>query len=121
MKRRGISYLTTRKVVIRGSEGGYGADTVFLATEDFIIQEIWDTIYVSRPYHIWCACGFREIEFYEWENAKQPIVTLCVNKTCETHIKGKTPKEGFRCPGLTDYLTKLLKYEYEKNKTKKDR
>ena len=74
------------------------------------------TIYASRPYHTWAASGFREIEFYQGEEDPQPVLILCVNVTDETHIKGQTPNEGFRCPGLNEYLTGLLKREYDRRK-----
>lgn len=120
MRRRGISHLDTRKVVIRGSEGCYGADTIVVATEGFIIQKIWDTIYMARPYHTWAASGYREIEFYHWEKDPEPVVVLRLNVTDEAHFRGQTAKEGFRCPGLSEYLTGLLKRAYEKRKRVKN-
>ena len=64
------------------------------------------------------ASGFREIEFYQWEKDRQPVLILCVNVTDESHIKGRTSNEGFRCPGLNEYLTGLLKREYERRKNR---
>ena len=110
MKARGVTYLNTKKVVIRDCEGGFGGNVVVSATEQFIIQEIWDRIYLSRPYHCWAACGWGEIEFYLSEDANTPAVVLEVNETDETHLKGKTPDQGFRCPGLQEYIDQFLRY-----------
>jgi hypothetical protein len=114
MSNRGASYLQTGKVAIRGSEADVGSQITVEAKEGFIIQRIWDTIYASRPYTAWAASGFREVEFYRWEEDLEPVAVLLVNVTDEAHFKGQTPKDGFRCPGLSDYLMTLLVAEAKK-------
>lgn len=118
MQSRGISYLNTQKVVIRASEGGYGSDTVVNVEEEFIIQRIWDSIYVSRPYHRWSASGDEQVEFYSSREDSKPRLTLMVNVSDLARIKGQTYNEGFRCPGLNEYLQEWLKREYEKKHLK---
>ena len=114
LRLHGLTCLNTKKVLIHASEAGFGAGMTVHANEQFIIQGIWDKVYLARPYSIWAASGFREIEFYTSHDASTPVVILQVNVTDETHIKGKTDKEGFRCPGLHEYLTPFLKHEYDR-------
>ena len=120
MKARGVSDLETGKVVIRGSEADFGSETEVTATADFIIQKVWDSVYASRPYHTWAASGYREIEFYRRPDDPQPVLTLLVNATDETHIRGRTAQDGFRCPGLHEYLMMLLEKEYQKTTKQED-
>lgn len=111
---RGVTDRTTLKVVIRSSEGSFGRDTVVTATEHFIVQGIWDTVYASRPDPYWCACGFDEIEFYTSRDAREPAATLLLNESGSAHLKGKEPREGFRCPGLEPFIRQFLQAEYKK-------
>lgn len=114
LRDRGVTDATTMKVVIRSSEGNFGRDTVVTADEHFIVQGIWDGIYASRPDSHWCACGFDEIDFYTAKDAREPAATLRLNASGAAHLKGKTPREGFRCPGLQPFVQDLLQAEYRK-------
>ena len=109
----GLTCLNTKKVVIRPSEGGFGAGITVYADRQYIIQKIWDKIYQATPDSPWVTADCRQIEFYTSHDASTPLVTLQVNGKDQTHIKGKTQKEGFTCPGLYDYLTPLLRRAYE--------
>jgi hypothetical protein len=102
----------TQRIVLTGSEGGYGASLKVSITEEFLIQDIWDRIYQSRPYKVWYASGYRQLDFYR-QGQDEPSLTLLVNASDACHIKDTT--ERFRCPGISAVLEKLLKHEYKKN------
>lgn len=114
MKARESTYLNTTKIVVRDSEGSFGGDIIISESSHWFIQRIWDTIYQSRPYSLWSASGFREVSFYSSENSTTPTVVLRLNDTDEAHFQDKGPHDGYRCPGLFEYLTPFLKREYEK-------
>lgn len=114
LEARGISHENTDLVLIRDTEGGYGMRAHVIAGEQFVIQEIWDSIYDSRPYSRWCACGFRKVEFYRDDDPRHLVVTLLVNETGEAHLEGKGPEDGFRCPGLFEVLSRLLDAKYRR-------
>lgn len=114
LKARDITYLNTKKLVIRGSQADVGADVVVELASPFIIQTIWDMIYLSRPYHLWYMSGYRILELYTSEDATVPDVTLLVNESDKTQIEGKDHDDGYRCPGLNTYLMEFLKNEYER-------
>ncbi len=59
LKRHGLTPDSTRKIDLVASEGGYGSGLQVIITEEFLIQEIWDTIYQSRPYRARVASGSR--------------------------------------------------------------
>jgi len=107
-----ITYRNTDKIILRGSEGGYGASLAVTITEEFLIQKIWDSIYQSRPYDVWAASGYRKLDFYKKGQKNGPVLTLMVNATDACHIEGTS--ERFRCPELSAILGKLLKSKYEK-------
>jgi hypothetical protein len=109
---RPITHMDTEKIVLTDSEGGCGASTSVTITELFIIQKIWDTIHQSRPYGVWCACGYRKLEFYRAGHPERPAVILLVNETDACHIEGTSRR--FRCPGINAVLEDLLKHEYNK-------
>lgn len=103
----GVTHLNTRKVIIRGHEGsvGQGKDIVIDSVEEYVIQQIWDTMYQSRPYDRWAASGFTELEFYTDEDGKKPDAVLHVNETDMAFTKDI--KEGYRCPGLAGLVDRL--------------
>jgi len=114
LESEGVTYLSTRKVIIRGKEAGFGSNVHVESTDQWVIQKIWDLIHDSRPYREWAASGYREIDLFINEGDKSPKVTLEVNVTDETHIKGYTAENGYRCPGLDESIGGLLKAEYER-------
>ena len=116
LREQGITHENTAKIVLQGSEGGFGSDVMVEVPWQFLIQEIWDTIYQSRPYSVRCACGYRKAHFYakipKTEPSELPVtVTLCINATGRCHIEGQT--DGFRCPKLNSLVERVLKKEYE--------
>ena len=113
LERRGVTDANTVEIVLAGSEGGYGGDTQVDITAPFLIQEIWDTIYQSRPHKTWAASGFRRLRFYTHPDAEQPAAELLVNITDRCHFEGAFD-DAFRCPGINKILGPLLKAEYEK-------
>ena len=111
----GVSHANTRRIILVGSEGGYGGDMQVAITEQFLIQEIWDTVYQSRPYRTWVASGFRKLRFYTDDKARVPEVELLVNATDRCHFEGAFD-DAYRCPGINKILQPLFKAEYEKRK-----
>ena len=112
LSKHSITHQDTQKIVLTGSEGGYGASLNVNITEEFLIQDIWDRIYQSRPYNVWYASGYRQLDFYR-RGEEEPSLTLLVNVSDACQIKNTT--ERFRCPGINAVLEKLLKNEYQKN------
>ena len=102
----------TQRIVLTGSEADYGASLKVNITEKFLIQDIWDRIYQSRPYDVWYASGYRQLDFYTRDQLTRPSLTLMVNASDACHIKGSS--ERFRCPGMDTVLMKLLKQEHER-------
>lgn len=103
----GITYLNTKKIIIRGHEGSVGAgnDVTIEAIEFYHIQEIWDSIYQSRPYNHWALSGFTEIEFYSDEHSEKPDTVLHVNETGMAFTNDIN--QGFRCPSLVELIGKI--------------
>ncbi len=115
LEKRGVSDANTGKIILVGSEGGYGAGMQVTITANFLIQEIWDTIYQSRPYKTWAASGFRKLRFYADSESEVPVAELLVNVTDRCHFDGDFD-DSFRCPGINNILELLLKAEYEERK-----
>ena len=115
LAKRGVSDANTRRIILVGNEGGYGHDIQVGITAEFLIQEIWDTIYQSRPYKTWAASGFRKLRFYTDAQSAVPVAELLVNVTDRCHFE-EAFDDAFRCPGINKILGPLLKAEYEKGK-----
>ena len=111
MEAQGASYLTTGKIVVEGSEADYGPIRIEIA-EPVEIQKVWDTIFLSRPYQVWFASGYRRVEFYRFQNDQTPLLTLYVNASGASHIDGASKRH--RCPGLDEMLMGWLADEYER-------
>jgi hypothetical protein len=115
LKARGVTYLNTTKIVVRGNEGSVGRNITFSESAPFFVQEVWDRIHQSRPYSVWAASGYGEVEFYTSDDpAAKPAAVLMLNETDEAHFISQTAKEGYRCPGLHEYLGVFLRHEYER-------
>jgi hypothetical protein len=114
LKARNMTYLNTTKVVIRGSQADVGADVVVEVASQFVIQAIWDMIYLSRPYDRWAMSGYRILELYTHDDTTIPDVVLLVNETDKTQIEGNDDAQGYRCPGLDEYLMEFLRPEYKR-------
>jgi len=112
---RGVSDANTWKIVLVGSEGGYGAETTVVITANFLVQEIWDTIYQSRPHKTYAASGNRKLRFYTDVDSDTPAAELLVNATDRCHFQ-EAFDEGSRCPGINRILEPLLKAEYAKRR-----
>ena len=113
----GVSDANTRKIVIVDTEAGYGPDVAATITHDFLIQEIWDTIYQSRPYSRWAASGFRKLLFYKDAESQVPAAELLVNETDRCHFEGAFD-DAYRCPGIFRILERELKAEHERRKSR---
>lgn len=117
MKIQGVTDLNTGKIVLYGSEADVGSDIKVTVVEHFLIQEIWDTIYQSRPGRIWYASGYRRADFYTDNYREKPALTLWINASDACHIDGQ--KQRFRCPKLNALVMKLLQYSYDRQKESK--
>ena len=115
LKRHGLTPDSTDKIDLVASQGGYGSGLQVTITEGYLIQEIWDTIYQSRPYRVSAASGNRRLRFYTSADSSKPGVEVKVNGTDRCHVKGGF-EQGYRCPGINKVLEPLLKREYEKQK-----
>lgn len=111
MAKHGITDQNTEKIVATGSEGGWGASTQVVLDAHFLVQDVWDAIYQSRPNDVWYASGYRKLDFYRHGEGDAPCLTLLVNASDSCHIEGTTKR--FRCPGINRGLDVLLKQEYE--------
>lgn len=106
---RGITDHNTARIVIVGSEGaGDGGREVTVENLMREVQEIWDTIYQSRPHELWVASGNRTLQFYRKGDLETPVVELLVNATDRCYVRGAFD-DGHRCPGLNRLIGKLLK------------
>ena len=113
----GVSDASTRKIVIVDTEAGYGSDVQATVEWDFLIQDIWDTIYQARPYSRWAASGFRKLLFYKDAESQVPAAELLVNATDRCHFEGAF-EDGYRCPGIHRILERELKAEHEKRNSR---
>ena len=119
LKKHNVTYLNTKKIIIRGSENDGCANVVVEEHgPSFIIQDIWDRIYLSRPYPVYAFSSWRILELYTDLHSNKPDAILYVNETDETHIEDKSPKDGYRCPGLEGYLMELLIRERDVSRRK---
>ena len=55
MNERGVTHHNTDKIMLTGSQADFGPDVKVEIKEQFLIQEIWDSIYQSRPHDLWYA------------------------------------------------------------------
>ena len=99
-----VTYQNTSRIVIRGTEADIGAGNDITIDEQYLIQEVWDAIYQSRPYDRWSASGYRVLEFYNDPDAP-PSIVLYVNETGATHTSLNDRR--FRCPGLHELIAEL--------------
>ena len=114
MKQQGITYQNTGKIVLTGSEADVGSDVTVEIEEQFLIQEIWDSICQSRPYGVWCSSGYHRADFYTFPD-RPPVATLWINASDASHLDGQH-ETRFRCPKLHAFVMKLLQEEYDKQK-----
>ncbi len=114
-EKRGVTDINTEKIILVGSQGGFGNNIQVEITEDFLIDEIWDMIYQSRPYWTRVASGYRKLIFYTYSQPDIPKTKLMVNGTDRCHFEGDFDNP-FRCPGINKILRPMLKAEYERKK-----
>jgi hypothetical protein len=114
MKQYGITHHNTGKIVLTGSEADVGSDIKVEIEEQFLIQEIWDSIYQSRPHGLWYASGYRRADFYTFPD-RPPAATLWINASDASHLDGQN-ETRFRCPKLHAFVMKLLQEEHDKQK-----
>ncbi len=113
MKQLGVTHQNTGKIVLTGSEADVGRNVKVEIEEPFLIQNIWDSIYQSRPHGLWHSSGYRRADFYIDPNAQDPSLTLWINASDASHLDGQN-ETRFRCPKLHAFVMKLLQEEYEK-------
>ena len=112
MKQHGITHHNTGKIVLSGSEADVGSDTKVVIEEQFLIQEIWDSIYQSRPHGLWYASGYRRADFHVDQNT-DPAVTLWINASDSSFLDGHSDSR-FRCPKLDAFAMTLLQEKHDK-------
>jgi hypothetical protein len=112
MKQHGITHHNTSKIVLTGSEADVGPDIKVAIEEQFLIQEIWDSIYQSRPHGLWYASGYRRADFYVYPD-QDPVATLWINASDASHLD-RQHETRFRCPKLHAFVMKLLQEQYDK-------
>jgi len=112
MKQNGITHHNTGKIVLTGSEADVGPDVKVEIEEQFLIQEIWDSIYQSRPHGLWYASGYRKADFYV-DQDRDPVATLWINASDSSFLNGNS-KTRFRCPKLHAFVMGLLQEEYDR-------
>lgn len=118
MKRRGITHHNTGKIVLTGSEADVGPDITVEIEEQFLIQEIWDSIGQSRPHGLWYSSGYRQADFYVDQDAG-PAVTLWINASDASFLDGQS-KTRFRCPKLHALVMELLQQEHDRRQNAGD-
>jgi hypothetical protein len=112
MQQHGVTHHNTGKILLTGSEADVGGDVKVEIEEQFIIQEIWDSIYQSRPYGLWYESGYRRADFYVDQNDK-PAATLWINASDSSFLDSQS-KIRFRCPKLHAFVMRLLQQEYDR-------
>ena len=112
MKQHGITHHNTDRIVLTGSDADVGPNIKVDIREQFLIQEIWDSIYQSRPHAHWDASGYRRADFYTYPD-RDPVVTLWINASDASHLDGQNGTR-FRCPKLHTLVMKLLQKEYDR-------
>jgi len=112
MKQHGITDDNTGRIVLTGSEADVGPTIKVDIEEQFLIQEIWDSIYQSRPHGLWYASGHRRADFYTYPD-RDPVVTLWINASDASHLDGQNDTR-FRCPKLHALVMKLLQEEHDR-------
>jgi len=116
MKQLGVTDQNTGKIVLTGSEADVGPHIQVEIEEQHLIQEIWDSIYQSRPHDLWYASGYRQADFYIDQDSK-PAATLWINESDASHLQGSETR--FRCPQLHELIIKLLEEEHHKEQSSK--
>jgi len=111
MKQRGITHHNTDRIVLIGSESDVGSSIRVDIQDQYLIQEIWDSICQSRPHDLWYASGYRRAEFYK-DPDSEPVATLWINESDASHLDGQN--ERFRCPKLYGLVMDLLQEEYDR-------
>jgi len=111
MRAEGVTPLNTAKIVLQGSEADFGPDVRMEIGEHFLIQEIWDSIYQSRPETCWFMSGWRRADFYADTDSSKPAVTLWINASDACRIDGDS--DLFRCPKLDELVMELLSNPWE--------
>jgi hypothetical protein len=114
LEKLGVTEISVDKMVLVGSEGGWGSRTQVTINASYLTREIWDTIHQSRPHKAFTASGNRKLRFYEHQDSKEPLAELLVNGTDLCYFEDNF-YDSYRCPGINKILRPLLKREYDKN------
>jgi len=114
MQDRGITHHNTSKIVLIGSESDVGSDIKVEIGEAFLVQEIWDAIYQSRPHDLWYASGYRRADFYV-DASGVSAGTLWINESDTAFLEGMEAHR-FRCPKLHERVMSLLQDELDRRK-----
>jgi hypothetical protein len=120
---------TTKQVIFRGNEGGFGGDVNVAMADPKVISGVWKCILNSENYGVYSACGYRKIEFYISVDSDIPVGTLIL--LCGTddaaYLEGQEPfvwdatkggRDGlYQCHGLNELVEPYLRDEYNRRQS----
>ena len=119
---QGVEPRSTVRLVFAGSEADFGSDVRVNVVDRQVISEVWHSIQKAKPTGLWCACGYRKVEFHTSPKSLKPAATLMVNATGASHVleskryrydRTQMKMVGmFECSGLHDLIMNALKKEY---------
>lgn len=119
LEKLGVTDNHSAKIIVIGNPGGWGLRTQ-VPVPTYLLAEIWDTIYQSRPHKFWVASGYRRLRFYKDSKSEIPLAELFVNSTDMCYFEDNF-YDSYRCPGINKILEPLLKRKYETNKKTTER
>jgi hypothetical protein len=130
---KGAKPSTTAKIVLRGSDSGFGSDINVAITDPHVINRVWKTILNSKNYGVFSACGYRKIEFHSAIDSATPLATLTL--LCENgaaYLEQQQPfdwdatfvwdaakggRDGlYQCHGLNELAEPYLREEYNRRR-----
>jgi hypothetical protein len=124
---KGAKPSTTGKIILQGSDSGFGSDIKVAITDANVINGVWKAILNSQNYGVYSACGYRRIEFHSSIDSARPLATLTV--LCENvaaYLEEQQPfdwdaakggRDGlYQCHGLNELIEPYLREEYNRRR-----
>jgi hypothetical protein len=124
---KGAKPSTTGKIILQGSDSGFGSDIKVAITDPSVINHVWKTILNSQNYGVYSACGYRKIEFHSSIDSDTPVATvtlLCENAAAYLEEEqpfhwdaAKGGRDGlYQCHGLNELIEPYLREEYSRRR-----
>lgn len=131
---KGACPSATEKLVLRGSEGGFGSDVVVAVTDPAVINRAWQCILNSQNYGVSSACGYRKVEFHPAIDSTTPLATLTLfcGVGDPAYLEQQQPfdwdatfvwdaakggRDGlYQCHGLNELAEPYLRQEYNRRR-----